>query len=64
MTINIGITDRGIRALVGLTLLGLVYIVPGEIRWIGLIGFVPLVTAAFGSCPLYKQLGISTAQKK
>jgi hypothetical protein len=29
-------------------------------HWVGLLGIVPLLTAAIGSCPLYTILGLST----
>lgn len=53
--------ERGVRVIAGLGLLSLLAIgpVPG---WglAGLIGLVPLVTGAVGSCPIYTVLGIST----
>jgi len=61
---NIGKTDRIIRIVVGIILIALVFLLKGNIRWIGLIGIVPLVTAIVGSCPLYKILGINTMKKK
>ena len=32
----------------------------GDARWLGLIGVVPLTTAAFRFCPLYRLVGLST----
>ena len=53
--------DRGMRVILGLALLSLLVLgpVPG---WglIGLVGLVPLVTGAVGSCPLYRLIGVST----
>lgn len=53
--------DRGIRIVAGVGLLSLLAVgpVPG---WglAGLIGLVPLVTGAIGSCPIYTVLGISS----
>jgi hypothetical protein len=53
--------ERGVRVVLGLGLLSLLVIgpVPG---WglAGLIGLVPLVTGAVGSCPLYTVFGFST----
>jgi hypothetical protein len=34
--------------------------IEGNARWLGLIGIVPLLTAAFGYCPLYTLLGFSS----
>lgn len=64
MTQNIGNTERVIRAIVGLGLLSLVVILEGNARWWGLIGLMPLLTAAFGYCPPYAMLGINTCAKK
>jgi uncharacterized membrane protein YeiB len=57
---NLGTADRAIRFLLGLGLLGAIFLVEGDIRWLGLIGFVPLLTALAGTCPLYWLLGLST----
>lgn len=58
---NEGKVDRGIRVVLGIALLSLLFVgpVPG---WglIGLAGLVLLATAALGSCPLYTVLGVST----
>ena len=55
---NLGTADRVIRAVVGLGLLALTVAGPHSL-W-GLVGIVPLATAALGSCPLYSVLGIRT----
>lgn len=57
---NVGMADRGLRAIIGLALL-LLYILPPHSLW-GLLGIIPLATAAFGTCPLYSVLGISTCK--
>ncbi|MFM2246908.1 MAG: hypothetical protein RL071_2982 [Pseudomonadota bacterium] len=58
---NEGTVDRVVRVILGLGLLSLLAVgpVPG---WglAGLIGVVPLATAALGSCPLYTLFGLST----
>lgn len=55
--------DRVVRVVLGLLLLGLLAVgpVPG---WglAGLIGLIPLVTGAVGSCPLYRLFGVSTCK--
>lgn len=58
---NIGKTDRIVRIIAGLALLSLLFILEGSARWIGLIGLVPLATAAMGFCPLYCPFGINTS---
>jgi len=57
---NIGNTDRVIRIVLGLGIgiLGIVFK-----SWLGLIGIIPLATAAVSTCPLYLPFGISTRKK-
>lgn len=55
---NIGTVDRVLRAGIGVAALALVFTGPAT-PW-GYLGFVPLLTAAFGYCPLYTLLGVST----
>jgi hypothetical protein len=60
MKVNVGIVDRTIRIIFGLGILALFFLLEGNARYLGLIGIVPLLTAAFRSCPLYSILGMST----
>ncbi|WP_077530513.1 YgaP family membrane protein [Vreelandella utahensis] len=60
MKVNIGALDRSIRAIVGVVLVALVFTGP-ESAW-GLIGLIPLATAAMGNCPAYSLIGISTCK--
>ncbi len=64
MTMNSGNIERVIRIIAGLGLLSLLYFLEGNARWWGLIGLLPLTTAAFGYCPPYAWLGISTRAKE
>ncbi|KPQ07201.1 MAG: Protein of unknown function (DUF2892) [Rhodobacteraceae bacterium HLUCCA12] len=58
---NTGTIDRAIRIVVGLALLAGFFLAPeSDLRWLFLIGIIPLVTGLFGTCPLYSILGIST----
>ncbi|HUI70234.1 MAG TPA: DUF2892 domain-containing protein [Spirochaetia bacterium] len=54
---NVGPVDRVVR-----TILGVVIVAIGVAfhSWWGLVGAVPLLTAAVGFCPLYSLLRIST----
>ena len=61
---NVGSIDRALRMAAGLGLLSLVFLLEGGARWFGLIGLVPLATAALGVCPLYTVLGFSTCPMK
>ena len=51
--------DRAVRVVLGIVLLSLTVIGPHTL-W-GLVGLVPLLTGAIGSCPLYTLLGFSTS---
>ncbi|SEW07787.1 Protein of unknown function [Aliiroseovarius sediminilitoris] len=59
---NTGNIDRIIRIVVGLALLGWYFFAGGPV-W-ALIGIVPLVTGAIGSCPVYSILGMNTCKMK
>lgn len=62
MQTNVGNLERGIRVVVGLGLLSLIFVGP-QTLW-GLVGLVPLATGALGYCPPYALLGINTCAKK
>jgi hypothetical protein len=61
---NVGHLDKIIRIIIGIILLSLLFILKGNIRFIGLIGLLPLITAAIGYCPLYPLIGVNTDKKK
>jgi hypothetical protein len=69
MTQNMSNTDRAIRMILGLVLIALALGLhdagnaPQSAIWWGWIGVIPLATAFFGWCPLYRLLGISTHSK-
>jgi hypothetical protein len=60
MKSNVGSTDRIIRILVGLVLIGLT--ATGSIGLWGWLGLVPLATGLVGWCPPYAMLGLSTCK--
>lgn len=57
MKTNMGMIDKVVRIV-----LGLVIIAWGVManNWLGLIGLIPLATAAVGYCPAYTLIGINT----
>ncbi|MHB1104452.1 MAG: YgaP family membrane protein [Devosia sp.] len=58
---NVGTIDRIVRVIIGLAAIGLFFYLPDAAwRWWLLIGVVPLVTGAVGTCPIYSVLGLST----
>lgn len=61
---NVGKTERVFRIVIGLILLPLVFVIEGNLRWLGLIGLVPITTAIMGWCPAWFLLGIRTGETK
>ena len=55
---NVGKTDRIIRVVVGIILVGNVYY--GVQHLIGWLGIILIVTGIAGKCPLYSIIGINT----
>jgi hypothetical protein len=62
MIINEGKTDRTLRIIVGILVLGLALVLEGNMRWLALIGLVPLATGILGNCPVYSLLGMNTCR--
>jgi hypothetical protein len=61
MTMNVGMIDRALRALLGI---GLIYwALTGGPVW-AWIGVMPLFTAAIGFCPAYTLIGLNTCPVK
>ena len=56
---NVGKTDKIIRVIIGVAILGAGYAFHS---WLGLIGIVPILTAVFGRCGLYNVLKIDTTK--
>lgn len=61
MKTNVGSVDRILRVVVGLAVLGAGYYFKS---WWGLVGLVPVLTAAVGFCPLYPLIGLNTCGTK
>jgi hypothetical protein len=60
---NVGSTDKIIRYVLAVAFFSLFFILQGNLRFLGLIGFIPLLTALFGVCPLYIPFKINTIKK-
>lgn len=58
MKFNVGSTDRALRIIVGLVLIGLA--ATGTVGVWGWIGVMPLLTGIFKFCPAYTLLGMNT----
>ncbi len=59
---NVGGIDRILRIIIGLAVLGLLFIGP-QTPW-GWLGLIPLITGAFKFCPLYSLLGLNSCPAK
>ncbi|MBK7861283.1 MAG: DUF2892 domain-containing protein [Archangiaceae bacterium] len=54
--------ERVIRVVLGLAIISLFFVGP-QTPW-ALLGLVPLVTGALGSCPVYTLFGVSTCSTR
>ena len=57
MQVNVTRTDRVLRLILGVLLLGLFGALPSPWRYLTLIGLIPLGSALTGFCPIYGALG-------
>jgi hypothetical protein len=62
MKLNVGGTDRIVRIVAGLGLIGLT--LTGNIGVWGWLGVIPLATGAIGWCPPYAIFGFNTCSMK
>jgi hypothetical protein len=56
MPVNVDLPDRLLRIAAGTALLAVALLVPGNWRWIGLTGLLPLASGIAGWCPFYAWL--------
>ena len=61
---NVGTADRWVRIIIGIVVLSLIIFLQGGIRWIGLLGLIPLITGIIGYCPFYALIGVSTNKEE
>ena len=59
---NVGTLDRVFRLLLGVGVLSMAFTGP-QSAW-GYLGIIPLLTGAFGTCPIYSALGLNTCAVK
>jgi cadmium resistance protein CadD (predicted permease) len=60
MKANVGNVDRVIRFVLAALLFSLFFLLPGDQKWFGLLGLVPLATGLVSWCPVYKLFGVQT----
>jgi len=61
MKCNVGNADKSIRLVLGVLIIGFGIL---NNSWFGLLGLVPIATAAMGWCPAYVPFGLNTCSKK
>lgn len=57
---NLSGLDRSVRLLLGISILVVFFQMDSNWRYLGLLGVFPILTAALGTCLVYRWLGIST----
>ena len=62
MKANVGGTDRIIRLILGVLLLGL-FLLDGNVKYFGILGIVFILTAMIRFCPFYPLFKINTNKK-
>ena len=61
---NVGSVDKVVRFIVGLALLSLLFFMNGNLKYLGLIGLVPIISVIFDVCPLCLILGKKSCKIK
>lgn len=66
MKVNVGTTDRIIRAILGIVLLALgIFVIATGWKWLSIIvGAILVLTALVSFCPLYALIKVNTAKKE
>lgn len=66
MNKNIGTFDRIARIILGVVLIAYALklgMADTGWNWVGWLGIIPIATAIFSFCPLYKLIGVNTGAK-
>lgn len=61
---NVNSIDKSIRIVLSLIFFSTYFILEGNLKFIALVGFIPLLTGLVSFCPLYRILGVSTCKLK
>lgn len=61
---NVGSLDKAVRLVLALVFFSLYFVLDGNLRFLALIGFLPLLTGLISWCPLYALLGLNTCAVK
>ncbi len=57
---NVGNIDKAIRIVMAIAIFSLYFVIDGNLKFVALIGLIPLLTALVSVCPLYTIFGLST----
>lgn len=64
MVRNITTSERIVRAMIGLMILGLYGMLAPPWRYLAVIGLIPFGTALTGVCPVYRMIGWNRTQPR
>lgn len=64
MKANVGKIDKVIRVIIAIFLFSSFFFLEGNLRFISLVGLIPLLTGMVSFCPLYRLLGVNSCRAK
>jgi hypothetical protein len=62
--VNVGAFDMLLRFLLAMALFSLATLLDGNLRWLGLLGMLPLLSAVFRFCPIYRMLHVRSCSEQ
>jgi hypothetical protein len=62
--VNVGALDMLFRFLLAMALFSLATLLDGNLRWLGLLGLLPLMSAVFRYCPVYRVLHLRSCSEQ
>jgi len=60
---NVGSTDKIIRFVLAAALASLFFVLEGDMKWLGALAVIPLVTGLVSFCPIWAMVGVNTNKK-
>ncbi len=64
MKSNVGTIDKTVRIVLSAILFSTYFLLEGNLRFIAVVGIIPLITGLVSFCPLYRIIGVSTCSVK
>jgi hypothetical protein len=62
--VNVGALDMLLRFLLAMGLFSLATLLHGDLRWFALLGLLPLMSAVFRYCPVYRVLHLRSCSEQ